>query len=68
MFRDLEAKLPGMEITLQHANKAEDKFIVAASNDRTQGTRYLYDAKARHARAKLADINAVAAGGGRWRR
>jgi dipeptidyl aminopeptidase/acylaminoacyl peptidase len=55
-FRDLEAKLPGMEITLQHASKAEDKFIVAASNDRTPGSRYIYDANARTL-SKLADIN-----------
>ena len=56
VFGDLEAKLPGMEITIQNANKAEDKFIVAASNDRTPGARYIYDAKAKTL-AKLGEIN-----------
>ncbi len=56
VFGDLESKLPGMEITLQNANKAEDKFIVAASNDRTPGARYIYDAKA-GTLVKLGDIN-----------
>ena len=56
LYRRIEAKLPGYEITLQSQTKAEDKFIVAASNDKTPGTRYVYDAKA-DTLAKLADIN-----------
>ncbi len=56
IFAHLGEKLPGMEIRLQDANKAEDKFIVAASNDRTEGARYIYDAKA-NTLTKLADIN-----------
>ncbi len=56
LYGQLEAKLPGYEITLQSATRAEDKFIVAASNDKTPGTRYVYDAKA-GTLAKLADIN-----------
>ena len=43
-------------MTLQAATRAEDKFIVAAANDKTPGTRYVYDAKA-DTLAKLADIN-----------
>jgi dipeptidyl aminopeptidase/acylaminoacyl peptidase len=43
LYADLQAKLPGMEITLQSATRDETRFIVAASNDRTQGTRYYYD-------------------------
>src|SRR6185503_14167235 len=35
-----------MDLILQAHNKAEDKFIVAAFNDRTDGKRYIYDAKA----------------------
>ena len=45
-----------MEFNLQNSNKAEDKFIVAASNDRTPGARYIYDAKA-DTLTKLGDIN-----------
>ena len=56
LFKEIEAKLPGYEIALQSNNKAEDKFIVAAINDRTPGTRYVYDAKAKTL-AKLADVN-----------
>ena len=56
LYRRIEAKLPGYEITLQSRTRAEDKFIVAASNDRTPGTRYVYDARA-DTLAKLADIN-----------
>jgi dipeptidyl aminopeptidase/acylaminoacyl peptidase len=50
------AKAPGMEITLQSATKAEDKFIVAAASDRTPGGRYIYDAKA-DTMTLLAEIN-----------
>ncbi len=57
IFARLAQKLPGMEIRLQDATKAEDKFIVAAANDRTLGARYIYDAKA-NSLTKLADINA----------
>jgi len=56
LFKKIEAKLPGYEVILQSATRAEDKFIVAAMNDRTPGTRYVYDAGA-DSLAKLADIN-----------
>jgi dipeptidyl aminopeptidase/acylaminoacyl peptidase len=56
VFARLDAKLPGMEINLQNSTKAEDKFIIAASNDRTPGARYIYDAKA-DTLSKLGDIN-----------
>lgn len=46
MFERLEKQLPGNSLMLQSATLAEDKYIVAAFNDRTQGARYLYDAKA----------------------
>jgi dipeptidyl aminopeptidase/acylaminoacyl peptidase len=56
VFRRIQAKLPGYEITLQSRTRAEDKFIVAAFNDRTPGVRYVYDANA-DTLSKLADIN-----------
>jgi dipeptidyl aminopeptidase/acylaminoacyl peptidase len=46
MFERLEKQLPGFTLVLQSATLAEDKYIVAAASDRTQGARYLYDAKA----------------------
>ena len=56
LFARLAQRLPGMEITLQSATRAEDKFIVAAANDRTPGARYIYDAKA-DSLTRLAEIN-----------
>jgi dipeptidyl aminopeptidase/acylaminoacyl peptidase len=55
MFRDLESRLPGYEISLTSADKAEDKFIVATTSDRTPGKRYLYD-KATRELTLLADV------------
>ena len=43
MFKDLEAKLPGYEVTVTSANRNEDKFIVATFGDKSRGQRYLYD-------------------------
>jgi dipeptidyl aminopeptidase/acylaminoacyl peptidase len=45
VFKSLQAKLPGMEIALQSSNKPEDKYIVAAYSDLTEGARYIYDVK-----------------------
>ena len=56
LYARLQAKLPGYEITLQSQTLNEDRFIVAAGNDRTPGTRYVYDAKTDRL-AKLADVN-----------
>ena len=55
IFRDLERQLPGYEIDLQSNDKNEGIFVVAAWNDRTQGTRYLYEA-ATKSLTKLAEI------------
>jgi dipeptidyl aminopeptidase/acylaminoacyl peptidase len=52
----LKRHLPGYEVALQGHSRDENIFIVAAYNDRTPGSRYLYDAKADKL-AKLADIN-----------
>ncbi len=46
IFARLHEMLPGMEFIIQSATRPEDKFIVAAYNDRTEGARYIYDAKA----------------------
>jgi dipeptidyl aminopeptidase/acylaminoacyl peptidase len=45
MYKTLTGKLPGYEVETVANDKAEDKFIVMASNDRTPGTRNLFDAK-----------------------
>jgi dipeptidyl aminopeptidase/acylaminoacyl peptidase len=56
LFARISAKLPGYDLTLQSNTKAEDKYIVAAYNDRTPGARYLYDWKS-DSITKLGDIN-----------
>jgi len=54
----LSEKLPGYEISLQSMTRDENKFIVAAYNDRSPGGRYIYDAQA-DTLHKLGDINPV---------
>ncbi|MBT9486475.1 MAG: S9 family peptidase [Rubrivivax sp.] len=56
MYQRLEAQLPGWSLTLQSSTLAEDKYIVAASNDRSAGARYIYDAKA-NTLSKLGEIS-----------
>jgi dipeptidyl aminopeptidase/acylaminoacyl peptidase len=56
LYTALEKKLPGYEVTLQAHSLDETLWIVAASNDRTPGTRYLYDAKTQ-ALTRLAEVN-----------
>lgn len=48
--------LPGYEVALQSSTRTERKFIVAAYNDRTPGSRYIYDDDTGQL-TKLADIN-----------
>lgn len=48
--------LPGYEIALQSGTRDERKYIVAAYNDRTPGSRYIYDEDT-GALTKLGDIN-----------
>ena len=45
IFAALEKQLPGYEFGIQSMTDDEDRMIVAAYNDRTPGTRYLYDVK-----------------------
>ncbi|MFJ1299516.1 alpha/beta hydrolase family protein [Pseudomonadota bacterium AL_CKDN230030165-1A_HGKHYDSX7] len=56
LYRKLQAHLAGYDFALQGWNREEDTFIVAAYNDRTPGSRYLYSA-ATDTLTKLADIN-----------
>ncbi len=56
VWNRMRAKLAGYEISVQSQTRDEDKFIVAAFNDRTEGSRYLYDAKA-DSLSRLAVIN-----------
>jgi dipeptidyl aminopeptidase/acylaminoacyl peptidase len=55
-FRDVESKLPGYEIQFVSTNRAEDKFIVATSSDKSRGKRYLYDKETKKLEL-LADVS-----------
>lgn len=55
-YARISEKLPGYDISLQSGTRDERKFIVAAYNDRTPGSRYIYDADS-DTLDKLADIN-----------
>src|SRR5262249_13714113 len=44
IFRDLERKLPGYEISLDSYDKDEKVYIVSTGSDRSMGTEYPYDA------------------------
>jgi dipeptidyl aminopeptidase/acylaminoacyl peptidase len=56
LYKTLQEKLPGYEIVTQSHTKDESTWIVAAYNDRTQGSRYLFDSKS-GTLTKLAEIN-----------
>src|SRR3546814_8159518 len=58
----VKAKLPGYDISFQSGTRDESKFIIAAHNDRTPGSRYIYD-DASDTLDKLADINPLLAEG-----
>ena len=60
IYTSLKAKLGSYEIVVGGGTKNEQVLIVAAYNDRTPGTRYLYDVKADKL-TKLADINTAIA-------
>ncbi len=55
MFADVAGKLPGYEITFTSHDRDENKFVVAATSDRTPGKRYLYDRTTRSL-TLLADV------------
>ncbi len=54
LYARLEKKLPGYDVTIDAADKAEDKLVVRARNDRTRGSSWLYDRRADKL-TKLAD-------------
>jgi len=56
LHKTLQEKLPGYEVITQSHTKDESAWIVAAYNDRTLGSRYLFDSKS-GSLTKLADIN-----------
>jgi dipeptidyl aminopeptidase/acylaminoacyl peptidase len=56
LYEKLKAKFPGDEVTIQSASRDESKMIVAYTNDRSPGVRYLYDAKT-DALTQLAVLN-----------
>jgi dipeptidyl aminopeptidase/acylaminoacyl peptidase len=56
LYERIESKLPGDVINFQSATLDEEKYIVAAANDRSQGSRYIYDVKA-DTLTKLGDIS-----------
>ena len=55
LYEGLEAKLPGYIVGLQSQTDDETRMIVSAINDRTQGSRYLYDRKT-DTLTKLGDV------------
>jgi dipeptidyl aminopeptidase/acylaminoacyl peptidase len=55
VFRDIQGQLPGYEISLTSTDRAEDKFTVSATSDRTPGKRYLYEVKSKKLEL-LADV------------
>jgi dipeptidyl aminopeptidase/acylaminoacyl peptidase len=61
IYNAIKAQLPGYEVSTQSTTKDEQRMIVAATSDRTPGSRYVYDVKTNKL-AKLGDINpAIAA-------
>ena len=54
LYSRLEQKLPGYYVTIDATNKAEDKLVVRARNDRTRGSSWLYD-RQKDKLTKLAD-------------
>jgi dipeptidyl aminopeptidase/acylaminoacyl peptidase len=43
IYDRIQAQLPGYQVKITAEDKAEDKFIVVSTSDRTEGRRYLYD-------------------------
>src|SRR5438045_5498569 len=55
IYKTLSDKLPEYEIDVAAHDKAEEKFIVVANNDRTPGSRYLFEKKSGQL-TKLVDV------------
>lgn len=56
VYKAIKAQLPAYELAIQSQTKDEQRMIVAASNDRTPGVRYVYDVRTNKL-AKLGEIN-----------
>jgi dipeptidyl aminopeptidase/acylaminoacyl peptidase len=56
VYKAIKAQLPAYEIGVQSMTKDEQRMIVSTSNDRTPGSRYVYDVKTNKL-AKLGEIN-----------
>ena len=54
--KELEAKLPGYEVSVGSHNKAEDKFMIRTYSDRTRGAYYFYDKNSKDL-TKLAELS-----------
>lgn len=55
LYQVLQDRLPGYDVILQNSDRAEEVFVVAAFNDLTEGSRYLYETKG-NILTKLADL------------
>lgn len=55
MKKKLQEKLPGYQVNIGSANKAEDKFMVRTYSDKSRGAYYLFDKKTGEL-TKLADL------------
>lgn len=54
--KDIEAKLPGYEVSVGSHNKDENKFMIRTYSDRSEGTYYYYDKESKELK-KLADLS-----------
>jgi dipeptidyl aminopeptidase/acylaminoacyl peptidase len=43
IYKDLEEKLPGVEVAIGSVNKNEDKFIIRTYSDKSRGAYYYYE-------------------------
>ena len=56
LYRRLEREFPGHLIWLTSHDAAEQRFVVEVTNDRTPGTRYLFDRRANRLLEKLTEV------------
>lgn len=54
--KDIEAKLPGYEVSVGSHNKDENKFMIRTYSDRSEGAYYYYDKESKELK-KLADLS-----------
>ena len=56
LYARLEKEFPGHLISVTSHDDAEERFIIEVANDRTPGTRYLFDRRADRFRKKLTEM------------